>query len=279
MHHSFAATLLLAEPWALDCAAIAATLRTRFPQIGEIDVAALDDGAHNKGAVTIDSAMVTLEVSPTPLPASSLSPALSTLKTWDSDAVVRGHAAHMTVSCKGPLLGGVDGAKAYAAVCHFVAAAAALVAPVQAVFWGTGWALTEASAFIKTTSEILNGRMPITSWVSFATIVPKGYQADTASGMVTYGMRAFVGRELELAPRMDKPANAFRIVNGVSRKLLNSGDTLTDDLVLRMKTGPVTVSVAARDYWLRRNVPAYVLVTEDSLIEPGTLRPREAMQA
>ncbi len=272
MSRTFEAILLLGEPFALDVDAIAQAARELFPQIGTIKAGT--GNGRDEGLLTIDSAQVSLMYTGLPVLASELSPALNTLRTWNPDEVIREHRAQLIVSCGGSSLNGLDGAKAYAAACHFVAAAAAKVAPASAVFWRTGWALSEATAFVDGAKSLLDGRMPTLAWLSFATIVPKGTDPDTISGMVTYGLRSFIGRELELAPRPSAPNGAFRILHGVARQVMNKGVELTDGRQLRFGDD-IGLTVRSRSFWLRRDVPAFVLVTDDAVVDRETLRPLE----
>lgn len=279
MSRNFNATLLLTEPWPLDIDAVADAVRRRFPKIGAVEAVEGQGVRGESGVLTVDSGNVVLKTVPAPFARKQLSPSLKTLKTWDPEPVIRDHQAHLTISCGGAALSGVDGAKAYAATCHFVAAAAATVAPASAVFWREGWTLTETDPFVRSTGMMLQGRMPMGAWISFASIVPRDASPDNVAGMVTYGLKPFIGRELELAPRDGDARAAYRILSNVVRSILNRGFELHDGQKIVDEANDVTMAVSARTYWLRRDLSAFVLITEDSVLDRQTLRPREVATA
>ena len=92
--------------------------------------------------------------------------------------------------------------------------------------------------------------------------------------MVTYGMRPFIGRELELAPRPGDPRAAWRSLGGIAGMALDGGLRLTDGVRLEDAAGAWAVTVRERDFWLRRDEPAFVLVADDAIVDAETLQPR-----
>lgn len=274
MSRQFTATILLNFDWELDVEAIAATTRMRFPTIGDIDAFPADGS--EAGAVTIDGARVTLTRLPGRVPTDRLNPPLKPVRSWDCDSAVRRHVAAIEVTCGGEL-SGLEGAEAYAAAVHFVVAAACQVAPACAVLWREGCAITEPGVFADCAEDILHGRMPLAAWVSFAAVVPKGHAPEAATGMVTYGLRRFIGRELELAPRPGSTRDAYRCVSRIARMALDRGLKLEDGQHIADPEGAFAVTVRERTFWLRRNLSAYVLVAGDSVLDVETLRPRNAV--
>ena len=272
MSRQFTAIVLLEDEWALDVEAVAATTRMRFPTIGRVDVRS-SDGPEPSGAVTIDGAVVTLHQLPGRVPPERLNPPLKPVRSWDAEPAIRRHVGAIEISCGGALPG-LEGAEAYAAAVHFVATAACQVAPAGAVLWRESCAITEPAVFADCAEKILQGRMPLAAWVSFATIVPKGYAPEDATGMVTYGMRHFIGRELELAPRPGSPRDAWRCVSRIARMALDRGLKLEDGQHLADPKGEFEVTVRERTFWLRRDLSAYVLVSPDSVLDVETLKPR-----
>jgi hypothetical protein len=263
----FTATVLLERAWAPDIGGIAAAVEERFPNIGRVEA------VPGRSAVWIDGAEVALRPGQGRIAAKRLMPPMRPVRNWDPEPAIRGHVAYLDISCGGELPG-LEGAEAYAAVVHFVAAAAVGLAPPAAVFWRQGWALSSPATFIGTANDILAGRMPLGAWVSFSTVVPKGYPPGQATGMVTYGMRPFIGRELELAPRPCDPRAAWRSLGRIARSALDQGVTLADGVRLGDAGGEWTLTVRERDHWLRRGEPAFVLVADDSMIDAETLQPR-----
>ena len=270
MPRQFTATILLEEPGEPDVEAIAATLAMRFPTIGRIGALPAAGGAD--GAVTIDGARVTLRLADR-VPEEGFGPPLRLIRPWEPAPAIHRHAATLEVACGGELPG-LEGAEAYAAAVHFVATAACQVAPAAAVFWREGWAISEPEAFASGAESILSGCMPLSSWVGFAAIVPRGHAPEEATGMVTYGLRPFIGREIELAPRPGGPRNAYRCVSRIARMALDRGVALEDGQHLADPGGAFAVTVRERNYWLRPDHSAYVLVADDSFVDAETLKPR-----
>ena len=267
----FTAIILLDDEWELDVEAVAATVALRFPTIGHVDArpgAALGQ----PGAVLIDGATVTMQMLPGRVPSDRLSPALEPVRGWDPEPAIRRHVGALEISCGGELAG-LEGAEAYAAAVHFVATAACRVAAAGAVLWRDGWVLSSPEAFAAGAEMILGGHMPLHAWVSFAHIVPRGYEPADATGMVSYGMRPFIGRELELAPRPCNAREAQRAISRVARRALESGLTLEDGQQLSDE-GELPLTVRERTFWLRRDQSAYVLVAADSVVDAETLKPR-----
>lgn len=275
MSRQFTAVLLLDRAMGIDVDLLAQAVMLHFPQIGLVEPIMGQKGIGNSGLLRIEGGHVVVSASATPYPEAGLFPQLQVLRSWDPVEAVVDHKAHVTISCGGSL-DGIVGAEAYAATVHFVAAALTRVLPVTAVFWQKGFAITNPVDFFDSSMSLLQGRMPIGAWVSFATIVPKGYRPSSALGMVTYGMRGFIGREIELAPRPGTARSAYECLAAVVRNTLDRGDPLAEgQRFLTAGDVPYGVTVRARTYWLRRDQSAFVLVSDDSVVDAETLKPRQ----
>ncbi|MEM9061980.1 MAG: hypothetical protein AAGD13_16080 [Pseudomonadota bacterium] len=273
MSRHFSATLLLDRPWRLNIDAVATALRSLFPQIGEVDSVPGQAADEDAGVLIIEGATVVVQSVDAPVDSADLTPPLRPLRAEGADAAATQHSSHVIITAGGALPG-LEGGEAYAALVHFVAAAALTVAPASAVFWRQGWALTRSSTFSAATSMLLEGKMPVGTWVSFASVVPSGYRPEDGMGMVTYGMRPFVGRELELAPRPGDARSAFQTLGAICRMLLDKGTALSDGARLRTDDDAPILMVRERTYWLRRDLSAFVLVSEDAIVDSETLKPR-----
>lgn len=273
MSRHFSAVLLLERPWDLNIDAIAAALRTLFPAIGEVDSVPGQADDMDAGVLVVEGATVVIESIAAPHPEDAMMPPLRTLRAGGADEAARKHTAHLTISAGGALPG-LEGAEAYAALVHFVAAATLSISPSRAVFWKNGWALSRAETFSTAANMLLQGKMPVGTWLSFASIVPKGMEPEDGMGMVTYGLRPFIGRELELAPRPCDPRSAFHTLSTISRAILDDGAVLADGNTIQGDKGGVAYIVRERKYWLRRDSSAFVLVAEDAVVDPVTLSSR-----
>lgn len=275
MSRHFSAVLLLEHPVGVDIDALTRAVMAQFPKIGTVEPIAGQARSGDSGLLRIEGGHVVVTVTRHPFAEAELFPPLQVLRSWDPVSAIVEHQAYLTISCGGGL-DGIDGAEAYAAAVHFVAAAATRVMPVSAVFWQRGYAITNPTDFYDCTTTLLKGRMPVGAWISFASIVPKGSAPSAALGMVTYGMRPFMGREIELAPRPGSARAAYDCLSAVVRNCLNRGMPLVDgQRFLTAGANPFVVTVRERTYWLRRNMSAFVLVSDDSVVDVQTLRPRE----
>ena len=274
MPRQFNATILMKRPWPLDIDALVDHVRDRFPQIGAVAVLPGQQANREAGLMTIDDAKIVVMSVHAPVPHDRLFPALKTLRVWDPEPVVRKHFAQVTISCGGELPG-VDGAKAYAAAVHLVASAVVEMGPALAVFWPESWSLTQPEDFTDASATILDGRVPLGVWASFATVVPRGFEAEQATGIVSYGLSPFLGRELEVAPAPIDGKTAYRRIAAIARAVLDKGATLSDGQQLIDPERTFSMTVRERDFWLRRDHPAFVLIGEDSVVDPETLRPLE----
>lgn len=271
MSRHFTASLLLDRPWVLNIDAIASALRTLFPAVGVVDSVEGQAEDTDAGVLIVDGATVVVQSFDHPIPSQQLRPELRPLRADGAEDAAQAHQAYLSISAGGALPG-LEGAEAYAALVHFVAAAAVSITPSTAVFWNNGWALSRAETFSASANMLLQGKMPIGTWVSFAVIVPTGMQPAQATGMVTYGLRPFIGRELELAPRPCEARSAFQTLSTISRKILDTGAVLSDGVTVRSDDGSVSLLVRDRNYWLRRDSSAFVLVAEDAVVDPQSLK-------
>ena len=272
MSRYFSASILLERPWPLDMDRIARAISDRFPEIGEID-AVFGQADADTGVLTIDHAQVVLRSTDDRVGEDAYVPPLRILRAWDPWPAIRCHNAHLRISCGGRL-SGLEGALAYAAATHLVAAAVAGIAGPRAVLWEPARALVEPGDFAIGAETILTGAAPLMSWLSYAPIVPEGHVPASATGMVTYGLKPFLGRELELAPRPGDPRAAYRCLGSVVRRLMEGRMDLCDGQRLIDEEAGVSLTVRERRYWLRRDESVFVLVAEDSVVDPRTLQPR-----
>lgn len=276
MSRHFTATILLNEPWPLDVDTVAAAVEDLYPEIGRVEAMPGQSAGLDSGLLRIDGGHVVLTSVPHPVPHHEMTPDQDSLRSWDPSSALRGHRAHLEVSCGGRLPG-LEGAEAYAAAVHFVAAAASAVAPASAIFWKRGCTLSEPGQFRDQAARLIKGRMPLGAWVGFAAVTPKGYSKDDVVGMVTHGLRPFIGRELELAARPCTVMDAFGLITSIARQALDHGMQMADGQRLEPLDGSGPgLKLRERRYWLRRDLSAFVLVADDSVIDPLTLKPKRA---
>lgn len=273
MPRTLTATVLLEDAVDLDIQAIAFAVESRFPQIGMVEPVVGQSDVGGPAFLRIEGAHVVLSLERGRCAPAELKPKLRTIRGWNcSDAVAR-HRARLTISCGGPNVS-LEWAKAYAAAVHFVTAAVLPELPTLAVLWNTGYVIAPAVDFSEAAKSVLGGRMPLPLWLGFATVVPKGFEPDSAMGIVTYGLRPFLGFELELAPRPCTAHEALGSVAAIARRVL-AGDLDLDDGKRLVDDDPeYDFTVRERNFWLRREMSARVLVAPDAVVEVESLRPR-----
>ncbi|MEM7745733.1 MAG: hypothetical protein AAF409_18695 [Pseudomonadota bacterium] len=273
MSGTLTATVLLEQPVDLDIAAIAAAVSHRFPQIGHVKPGMGQYGPREVALLQIDGAHVAITLERWRCVPTDLTPDLRPVRGWNCKDAVEQHRARLTVSCGGQPAG-LEWAKAQAAAVHFVTAALLSDLPALAVLWGTGYVLAPVVEFSGASKGLLAGRIPMPLWLGFATVVPKGFDAESALGVVTYGLRPFVGYELELAPRPCTANEALGSVAAIARKVLNGTTDLKDGERLTDGETDQDLTVRERNFWLRRDLSARVLVAPDAVVEVESLRPR-----
>ncbi|MEM7056179.1 MAG: hypothetical protein AAF557_01195, partial [Pseudomonadota bacterium] len=196
---------------------------------------------------------------------------------WSPQELFDGHQAQISVACGGARddLGSME---LYAAAVHVAATAICSVAPAGAIYWESGELLVHPNDFRAAIGPMMAGQMPIASWIGFRPILGTAEDAETV-GMITCGLRPFLGREIELAPAPTTLERARMCLGSVvqrlmdRRLLLHDGDMVEDvDMALK-------ATVRLRDRWIRRDKAAFVLVTDNSVIDRATLRPDRSRAA
>jgi len=277
MSRQFTASILLESARALDVDRLAEAVMARFPAIGAVDGVPGQKGAQS-GVLAMDGTSVVVQAVARRVTPDTLTPPREVLRMWDPLGAVNGHRAHVTISCGGRLPG-LEGAARYAAAVHLAAAGVTDIATASAVLWQNSWALSTPDGFRASGEPILQRRFPLAIWVSFAPFTPAGFTPDAATGMATLGLKDFLGRELELAPRPGDAMGAHKIVATVARQVLETGLTLRDgDLLEDGETG-LRLTVRKRDCWFKRDLSAFVLVADDTVVDRQTLKPSNASAA
>lgn len=277
MSRQFTATILLEHPWMLDVDALAEAVAKRFPALGAVDGIQGQRGAHG-GVLAMDGASVVIEAVAHRAPPDLIRPPQDILRDWDPKAAIDGHRAHIHISCGGRLQG-LDGAMSYAAAVMFATSGALDIVPARAVLWCPSWAITTPEAFCDATEALFEGRMPVSTWVSFVPYVPPGYAPEAATGMATVGLNRLLGRELDLAPRPGSTEGAHEIVTGITRRVLEEDMLPRGGTDIVASPSGLNLTVRKRDCWLKRDQSAFVLMAQDSVIDRETLKPLAASAA
>ncbi|MEM6621742.1 MAG: hypothetical protein AAF674_05890 [Pseudomonadota bacterium] len=278
MSRRFTASILLEQPWPLNIDAIAAAVARRFPQVGRTEAVVGQSDVRDSALLRIDGGNIVITSEDVRCAPADEVPRMKMVRRWDGSRDLARHTAHVTVSCGGRL-SDLAGVKAYAAAVHFVTAAILDLTPALGVYWHGSHVLNRPQAFSAASGALLQGEMPLDNWVGFASYVPSGYAAGDAIGMVSHGLRPFLGRELELAPRRSNAASAHLWISSVAQRVLGSGLDLGDGLHVIDAAQNFDLTVRERTFWLRRDLSSYVLVSPDAVVEVASLRPRHRRAA
>ena len=256
---AFSATLLLTEPFQLGTAALVQGLGVLWPD------ASVSEHPDDLSALSVDGIGVTIASGDAPVAASVMTPPMTTLRAQQTLAAAERHTAFVRITAQGS----PDDPQRAATVLHAVVAAAVERTPALAVFWGSSWALVRPERVVETASMAASGRLALGLWASLATVSPRGDQG--AVGVVTYGLQPFLGRELEYAPCHAETRDVVARVSGLAQRLLDQRPALSDRQRIIIAPGQPSVVARLRDSWLRTDIPAAVIVAEDSIIDPETL--------
>ncbi|MCL5778869.1 hypothetical protein M1105_18000 [Limibaculum sp. FT325] len=274
------AYVLLRRSWRPDFDAVAAEFEWRYPQIGRPRLRR-SQGSETQATMVVEGAPVEISVVGAPYPPEQLHPPLRTLG-HDAEAVERltaGHAAYVVIStfCEAE---GLELACAHAALVTLVASVVAAKAEAMAVMWPDSWACMDPEAFEEAAASVLRGQPPLNLWLAFAHSNPAAVGGAEMTGIASLGLRTFLGRELELAPMPSISGEAIGCMREAARRLL-SGEWLPHDfgeIALRSFATPLGVRLAEEGF-LRRGVPAIVLVAPDAAVELRTLQRKTAQPA
>lgn len=267
---AFTATLLLERQYTMDAAAIAKAMAKDYKGIGAIE-GVPSPAKPASGLVTIDQTQVVLEAHSGRLDTETLVSEHTLHRPKSTSPDVNSHVAFLDICCGGQTED-LQNAERYAAAVHLVAASVARIVPTLGIFWRNSGTLTGPDAFRETVKPLFKGKMPVDIWVGFCPSVPDGFTPDVATGMQTAGLRPFLGRELELAPRRGDAETAWECLSSVTRRVLENGLTLKSGQELSDVEAVLSAKVRRRDYWLRRDRSTFVLVTDDAIVEEDTLQ-------
>ena len=264
------AFVLLKKAWKPDLGAIMAELDWRYPQAGRTRVRR--DGATNEAAGTIyvDGAPVEIALVNAPYPAEQLNPPMRLIDREGAIAA-SGHSAYILVSVTSPS-DELDWIKVHAALLTLVTTVVAVKSGAVCVFWSESWACITPEQLEEAAGAVMRGEPPVEFWVSFAQARPARVAGEAMSGIASFGLRPFVGRELEIAPIPAMPTGAVGCLRAAARRLLTVEWEPWDRQAVKLNSfaEPLTVRFIDAGF-MRRGVPAMVLIAPDASVDAETL--------
>ncbi|MGF1447570.1 MAG: hypothetical protein ACFBRM_15410 [Pikeienuella sp.] len=274
MTTGYSAEILLEEPWQFDMAELATALGNRFEALGEVSETTDTDGAP---ALRIDGALVPVQISADRVAIPPTDPGLVPISSWDPTPAIDEHKAHIRVSCDGPGKG-VVWAKAYATVVTLVAGALAKLGPANAVHFPASGVVLRPTDALQAGRTGLRGVSPIEAWTAIYLIAPAARETDPQEngpaelhGALTRGLASFIGREVALAPVPLPPDQALARAKGAAWAALDGEKPLVDGETMTDPHSGYATRVRSAAEWLRPGIPVFVLVGQDSPVDPKTL--------
>ncbi|MEA1938009.1 MAG: DUF4261 domain-containing protein [Pseudomonadota bacterium] len=163
--------------------------------------------------------------SPAPIPELT---EIAKMSWWwpEAGAAIEGHKAHLVIT---RMSAGEDDSSDSrfdeAAYVTLLTAALVKVTSARAVFWGPGMKIADPAVFAEMTAILDKDMPPVLLWIDFRLFEGEG----ETIGMITRGLEAFTGREMEIEPTDNLDAQTM-VDRGMSliAYLVTDGDTVSD---------------------------------------------------
>ncbi|MEM8761040.1 MAG: hypothetical protein AAGE83_12085 [Pseudomonadota bacterium] len=279
------AFVLLNGGWKPDAMDFAAALGARYPGIGRVRGKQAEEGSGTPHVISVDGAALQMFVVNAPYPTEQLLPPLRLIEHVDPEPVARAQVAYVMLSAEWPDLGEdaspaerAEIAGAYSALLTLVTAMTMREAPALAAFWTESWRFWSAEQVEAAAEGVMRGEPPFSLWYSLAEI--KGARAGGGDmlGAMTFGLKPFCGREVEVAPAPVGSQIVQALAKGVAERMLSGA--LVEDHEALMQPGlmePAVIRLA--DRFMRPRQPVVLVVPPDAGIDAQTLESKKAAGA
>jgi len=303
MDHDLRALALMAGSHEFDLDRFVARANARFPQLGgvratessevdwteTVEELAAGDARYRPLADRgpIAGPRYTLEVegepfactaAPFPLPYDPTAETRAPLRRFEPGEALAEQGGHVTIA---PMRRreGLDWARAQATVLQCLIAVAAETEQALAVHWSSSQGFQSPEDAAEAAETAIRGQSPIYDWVQFYPVPPA--EAELANrpdlvAVLTLGLRPFLGRELEFATAPLGIADALGWCYAAIWLLVDRATQVGDRHILSNGSGGDHLVIRETEGWLRRaeGIPAYVLVSQSSVIDPDSLTAR-----
>ncbi len=205
MQTRFQANIALRDAQTLSAEALCAQAHAMWPGEPLVDLAPLisivapDEAGGGTGfMLTAAGQHYTILFIARPLTAYSFTPRPEAAEA--APVAIADHGAHVAVSTSGALRTQAEIVQA-ASVASVLVAALTTLLPSVAVIWDTSATITPPDIFRESAMALHGRRIPVAEWVGFrwGTPIPS-LDGPPLLGLVTTGLRPFIGREIELVP-------------------------------------------------------------------------------
>lgn len=270
--NSFSATLLSTEGQSLDIDRLTKAVSSLITDLDTIDVTVGQETDKGSYFLRLDDIDVIIQDVNEPVRPSKFYNLKQPQEAWLPQAVIDQHKSHLCV-ISGGAGDGLKNMETYAAAVHVVATAICDCMDIGAVFWDRAELFVRPEEFVAAVEPLMEGKMPVPSWIGFHEIKPHEVTLQPVCGMITMGLRQFIGREIELAPSPRSPEDALICLRSVVQRLMDHHLRLNDGETIEDLEVALSATIRTRDRWIRRDQAAFVLVADDSVIDNSTLRP------
>ncbi|MEO1775331.1 MAG: hypothetical protein AAFS07_10300 [Pseudomonadota bacterium] len=264
--------ILLRLGWRPPIDEFCAKITARYPILESVSGLAAEADSGMPDAILIDGARVSMSIVNAPYPPEQLLAPVRLIEHVDPTGLVNAQLAYVMLSAEAPE-GNTELAEAYAALVTLVSAVVAEDAPSVACFWSESWRLVTPAEMSAAADQLLAGELPRDLWISFAEIKGERAGGEGNRGLLSFGLRVFAGREVEVAPAPIPLATAEGLARLLSDQLIDEVKPIDFDQI-RYPGFSETVTLRLAENFLRPRQPALVALPESSLFSADTLAPK-----
>lgn len=199
-----------------------------------------------------------------PVPSGMLERAYILNRHWpEARSVLASHRAHLVVS-NGEVANDFNDAIFAAALVTLVAASLSEMVPCTALYWATSETLHRPGDFRRYAEPVQSGHRAAAIWTQLQMLEgPRTTSGEATVTGVSFGMRPFIGREIELAPTTLPHLEAGKRLIGAIDMSLTRGPVLKDGDTFGL-TADERISAEFRQSAVRPGLPVVCLNAESA---------------
>ncbi|MEM6972368.1 MAG: hypothetical protein AAF577_06140 [Pseudomonadota bacterium] len=286
--------VLLRTGWRPPMAEIAAAMQQRYPELGR--VAGTDAPAESgmPGTLLLDGVTVSVTIVNAPYPLEQMFAPVRLLNHVDPESLVAAQLAYVMLGVEGPdvdqgMIGKgaaeqAEVAAAYAALLTLIAGTICAQAPALGAFWSESWRLMPPDTMTDAAERVMEGELPLDVWISYAEVKGNRAGGPDNRAMLSFGLRRFCGREVEVAGAPMSLAAMEKLARAHADRL-RAGNVPMDNDGYDAPGGSGSGGGGGRgilrmvDRFMRPRQPALVIVPPDSSVDPETLEMKGAKKS
>jgi len=273
----FSTLILHDEPWTPDTAQLVDIMNSRFAALGEtVAIEPEEPTEAGLALFEIASRLIAVERVAGPMAHAPLDAPVQPERAWDPAEAVAGHGAYLRIADLDPA---EDAAarRLSARIVTMLAGVLGRMSKTRAVYYPHSGALLPENEALRAAHMVLGGVSPIEAWTTIYPIGAAEADPALAHGACTHGLDLVLGREIELAPAPMAPRKALDRLYGAVWQALDGEDGFADGMEWRDAEGRLIATVRAVPGFLRPDVPAFVLVAPDAVVDAKRLRLRRGV--